>query len=60
MASEEQGPQRKGISGVVFVGFLLIGLAVGMLTGNTASGVIGGLGVGFVAMGITRYITGEW
>ena len=60
MASEEQGSPKKGISGVIFVGFLMIGLAVGMLTGNTAPGVLGGLGVGFVAMGITRYITGEW
>ncbi len=60
MASEKQEPKRKGISGVVFVGFLLIGLAVGLLTGSVAASLIGGLGVGFVAMGITRYLTGEW
>jgi len=60
MASEKQESNRKGISGVIFVGFLMIGLAIGMLTGSVAPSLIGGLGVGFVAMGITRYLTGEW
>ena len=60
MASEKQGPKRTGISGLVFVGCLLIGLAIGFLVGNVAAGVIGGLGVGFIAMAIARYMTGEW
>ena len=60
MASEKTESKKKGISGVIFVGFLLIGLAVGLLTGSVAPSLIGGLGVGFVAMGITRYLTGEW
>ncbi len=60
MSSEKQGKSTKGTSGLVFVGFLLIGLAVGLLRGNMAVALIGGLGVGFVAMAITRAITGEW
>jgi predicted lipid-binding transport protein (Tim44 family) len=60
MSGEKQEPSRKGISGVVFVGCLMIGFAIGLLTGNMAAGLFGGLGVGFIAMGIVRYITGEW
>ncbi len=52
--------QKSGISGLVFVGCLLIGLAVGLLTGNVAPWLIGALGVGFIGMAVTRYITGEW
>ena len=58
--SEKQGSGRKGAAGVVFVGCLLIGLAAGLLTGQTAVGLLGGLGVGLVAMGIVRAVTGEW
>jgi hypothetical protein len=60
MASEKQEPKRTGVSGLVFVGCLMLGLAIGLLTGNVAAGLIGGLGVGFIAMAIVRYITGEW
>jgi hypothetical protein len=58
--SEMQGSKRKGAAGVIFVGCLLLGLAAGLLTGQTAVGLLGGLGVGFVAMGIARAVTGEW
>lgn len=60
MSSERQEPSRKGISGLVFVGCLLIALAMGLLTGNVAVALLGGLGVGFIAMAIARYATGEW
>ena len=60
MASEKQKPDRKGVSGLVFVGCLLLGLAIGLFIGNVAAGLIGGLGVGFIAMAIARYITGQW
>ena len=60
MANENQGPKRSGISGLVFVGCLMIGLAIGFLVGHVAAGVIGGLGVGFIAMAVARYKTGEW
>ena len=60
MSSEKKKPSRSGITGLVFVGCLLIGLAVGILFENVAVGVIGGLGVGFIALAIARYATGEW
>jgi hypothetical protein len=60
MTSEKQKPDRSGVSGLIFVGFLILGLAVGFLIGNIPAGLLGGLGVGFIAMAIARYITGEW
>ena len=56
----KESNKGKGISGLFFVGCLMIGLAVGIATGNTAVWVLGGLGVGFIALGVARYITGEW
>jgi len=60
MSSEKQEGKRSGISGLIFVGCLMIGLAVGFFVGNIVAGLFGGLGVGFIAMAIARYITGEW
>jgi len=60
MANEKQGPKRTGISGLVFVGCLMLGFAIGFLTGNIVAGLFGGLGAGFTAMAIARYVTGEW
>jgi hypothetical protein len=31
-----------------------------LFIGNVAAGLIGGLGVGFIAMAIARYVTGQW
>ncbi len=41
--------------GIAFVGFLMIGLAAGILTGQTAVGVLAGLGTGFIAMAILSH-----
>lgn len=60
MSEEKQEKSKSGISGLVFVGCLLIGLAIGILTNNVAPALIGALGIGFIAMAITRYFTGEW
>lgn len=60
MTNNKQEPKKSGISGLVFVGCMMIGLAIGFLIGNIAAGVLGGLGVGFIAMAIARYLTGEW
>jgi len=60
MASENRGPGRSGTTGLVFVGCLMLGLAAGFLIGNLPAGVLGGLGVGFIAMAVARYVTGEW
>ena len=60
MANEKPEPRKKGISGLLFVGFLMLGLTTGFLLGNVVIGLFGGLGVGFVAMAIARNATGEW
>lgn len=61
MSGEKQElPNRKGISGLVFVGCLLIGLAIGLITGYVAGALLAGLGVGFLAMALTKLITGQW
>jgi len=60
MADSTQERSRKGASGLVFVGFLILGLAIGFIVGNVMGGFFVGLGVGFIAMAIVRAITGEW
>lgn len=60
MTSERQERKNSGVTGLVFVGCLMIALAIGLLTGEVAVALLGGLGVGFIAMGIARYVTGEW
>jgi hypothetical protein len=59
-STQELESSRSGISGLVFVGCLLLGLAIGFLANNLVVGVIGGLGVGFLAMAAVRYATGSW
>lgn len=60
MSEEKQETKRGGAAGLVFVGCLLLGLALGLLFGNAAVGILGGLGVGFIAMAIMRGATGSW
>jgi predicted lipid-binding transport protein (Tim44 family) len=59
MSSEKQGSNRGTISGLVFVGCLMLGFAAGFLTGNLVPGLFGGLGIGFIGMAIAYYVTGE-
>jgi len=60
MSNNNQERSRKGTSGLVFVGCLILGLAFGILTGNVAVGLLVGLGVGFIGMAIVRAVAGEW
>ena len=60
MANEAKEPKKKGISGLVFVGCLMLGFAAGFITGQIPAGLFAGLGVGFIAMAIVRYKLGEW
>jgi hypothetical protein len=60
MATSKQDSMRKGISGLVFVGCLMLGMAVGFLVGNIVVGLFGGLGIGFITMYIAYNSTGEW
>ena len=61
MADESRGKKHKsGGSGLAFVGCLMIGLALGIYTGDVAVWVLGSLGVGFIALAVFRALTGEW
>jgi hypothetical protein len=42
--------------GMVFVGSLMIGIGLGIYYGQTAVGVLVGLGVGFVLFGLVKAI----
>ena len=57
---EKKKGKRKGSSGLVFVGCLIIGWAVGLLTDTLPATLFIGLGVGFIAMAIMRLKLGEW
>lgn len=60
MAGEGKEARGKGISGLVFAGCLMLGLAAGFFFHEIVAGVLGGLGIGFIGMAIARYKTGEW
>ncbi len=60
MTSEKQESGQSGASGVVFVGCLILGIAAGLLFGNVVVGLLGGLGVGFIGLGVMRAVTGSW
>ena len=60
MAVEKENERGGGSSGLVFVGILLLSLAIGIFTGEVAVALLAGLGVGFIALAIMRVITGEW
>ncbi len=60
MTNETPNRSRKGAAGLVFVGILILGIAIGLLTGESAVAILGALGIGFIAMAIVRSITGEW
>ncbi len=40
--------------GLVFVGALMIGIGLGIFTGNTAVSTLVGLGVGFILFGLVK------
>ncbi|MBL7160721.1 MAG: hypothetical protein ISS93_02625 [Candidatus Aenigmarchaeota archaeon] len=41
-------------AGLAFVGFLILGLAVGIYINQTAVGVLAGLALGFISMAILK------
>ncbi len=60
MVFEKQVDRRKGISGLMFVGCLMLGFTFGLFTGNVVVGLFGGLGIGFILMAIAYQATGQW
>lgn len=56
---QEKIKNKSTVAGVVFTGFLFIGLALGILFGETVVGILLGMGLGFVAMGVIYAIAGK-
>ena len=55
MEKKEKNKSRSDtIGGFVFVGPLLIGIGLGIYFGQTAVGVLVGLGVGFILFGLVK------
>ena len=52
MGKKKDDDSKYEPGGMAFVGFLMLGLAIGIYSGQTAVGVLGGLGLGFIAMAI--------
>ena len=54
--SEEEKPQRskmgKQIGGIIFVGFMFLGMAFGWYIGRLVMGLFIGMGLGFIGMAI--------
>jgi hypothetical protein len=55
MADKKAEDKKYESGGMAFVGFIMIGLAAGILTGQTAVGVLAGLGLGFIALAILSH-----
>ena len=49
---DEKKQNSSTIAGVVFVGCIFIGLGLGLLYNATATGILLGMGTGFIAMGV--------
>jgi len=49
--------KKNDVPGTAFVGFILLGLAFGLYFGRPDVGILGGVGLGFIAMAIlmTKY-----
>jgi hypothetical protein len=51
---ENQSNDTNKIAGIIFIGFMLIGIGIGKYFDNTTVGTLVGLGVGFLASAIYR------
>jgi hypothetical protein len=60
MENPENKKQGKGVSGLLLVGCLFIGLGLGVAFDFMPEGLFFGLGAGFIVMAIWRYTTKEW
>ena len=60
MAEENNKKGQSGFTSYIFVGCIIIGLGIGIGFNLMPSALLIGVGVGFIAMGISRYKTGKW
>ena len=56
---KEQSKKSNEIVGYVFVGCIVIGMGISFALGNMPVGLFIGVGVGFVAMAVIRFKTGQ-
>ncbi len=52
--SEERRHKDRDLSGLLFVAFMFLGMGVGFLFDQVASGLFIGMGIGFLAMAVAR------
>ena len=55
MKKKKTKQKKEDISGLVFVGGILIGVGIGFLTNNLVAFSVLGVGVGFILKGIVDY-----
>ncbi|MBR9705736.1 hypothetical protein GOV14_01755 [Candidatus Pacearchaeota archaeon] len=54
MAKKKKESKSDVAGGLVFVGSLMLGIALGIFKGNTAVGTLAGLGIGFILFGLIK------
>jgi len=54
MEKKQNKSKSDTVGGLVFVGPLMIGIGLGIYYGQTAVGVLVGLGVGFIFFGLVK------
>lgn len=54
MENQNQNKEINKLGGMIFVGFMFVGIASGMYFGHVAVGTLAGMGVGFIASAMYR------
>jgi len=54
LENKSNNSNNKKIAGLIFIGFMFVGIGIGIYVGNTTVGTLVGMGVGFLASAIYR------
>jgi hypothetical protein len=54
MENQNQNKEVNKVAGMIFVGFMFVGIAAGMFFGKVPIGTLAGMGAGFIASAIYR------